>query len=76
MSSGGGREGSLSGCIWRLPAGSLIGTAGREAAGSDLLRGFFMGALVGFLSTGALNVVISTVGAMGADARQEADLKK
>ena len=50
VSSGGGREGSLSGCIWRLPAGSLIGTAGTEATGTGYLRGFLMGALVGDLS--------------------------
>ena len=50
MGSGGCREGSLSGCIWRLPAGSLIGTAGTEATGTGYLRGFLMGALVGDLS--------------------------
>ena len=47
---GWGPEGSLSGCIWRLPAGSLIGTAGTEATGTGYLRGFLMGALVGDLS--------------------------
>ena len=37
----------------KAPAGSLIGTAGREAPGSGLLRGFVMGPCVGDLSTGS-----------------------
>ena len=43
------REGSLAGCIWRLPVGSL-GTAGTEDAGTAYSRGFLMRALVGDLS--------------------------
>ena len=50
MVSGEGRDDSLPGCFWRLPAGRLIGTAGREATGTGYLRGFLMGPLVGGLS--------------------------
>ena len=76
-----GPEGSLSGCIWRLPVGSLPGTAGTEATGTGYLRGFLMGALVGDLSAdvaqcGYFGTKNGHVLFMGANARQAAELKK
>ena len=62
MVSGEGRDDSLSGCFWRLPAGRLIGTAGREATGTDYLQGFLMGPVSGTCPPMWLNVVILALG--------------